>query len=167
MPHAKYYPTVVQWLQTAANPEIAARLYRELLRPSQRETFATRALNWVSTHLEVRGAHEVLMRLIPLRDGEPQFDDAVDAWLGRFGDSSLAPPVLAELLDKGRLAYWAPWAMRYLDANEGAPGSQMVMSSAIAAISSAKAQVLNEIQEGLSRHEAAVFQRLRRKVRRT
>lgn len=109
--------------------------------------------------------HEVLKRLIPVRDGEALFEEVVDAWLVRFCDSSFAPPLLKALMEV-RFARWAPWAMRYLDANEGAPGSETVMSSAITRICLAEDQTLNEIQVGLSRNEAVIFQRLRRRARR-
>jgi hypothetical protein len=162
--HPRYYPTVVQWLNATPDPETAARLYRELLRPAQHENFATRALNWVAVHLEVRGAQEVLRRLISTRDGESVFDNAVEVWLDRYGNTSLAPPLLADLIEKGRFARWALSALRYLNTNEGSSGSKVVVSSVVVRIRAARREDLDQLEGGLSRGEAAVFRRLRHRA---
>lgn len=159
-PHKRYYATVTHWLVSAPNADIAGRLYQDLLRPKVAEDFATRALNWAADHLEARGVHAVLMRLIPVRESDPKFDKTVAAWCEENLGTSFAPALLVDLLDRGSLTHWAPLAMHYLDSFDGNPGSQLVKASLIAAIKASDQETLDAIGARFSQGEASIYKRM-------
>ncbi|UVC15550.1 hypothetical protein [Mesorhizobium onobrychidis] len=87
-----------RWLSTAADPATAARIYNAELGSGQRRRFVERAKAFMMQHPGIRGEHEVLARLLHLKGDDPVITGLAHRFLDQHAGSSLANPLLAELL---------------------------------------------------------------------
>ncbi|MER8383244.1 hypothetical protein [Mesorhizobium sp. M1405] len=145
-----------RWLITAADPATAARIYNAELASAERRRFVERAKAFMVQNPDIRGGHEVLARLLHLKGDDPVVADLAHRFLDQHVGSSLANPLLVELLrfeplaatDLGRV-------LQHIDLE--VPGATYLFAMVAIIVQRYDAATRRVLRLGLSSAEAMIF----------
>jgi hypothetical protein len=152
----RFFDLQDRWLRAAADPATAVSIYSDQLGTRYASRYAGRATAFMASHLDIRGGHELLARLLRCRNSDPRVQELVRRWLDANVDSSLATPLLVELVkceplataDLGR-------ALQHIDL--ALPGSSYLFTVVAALIQGAAKTIQNVLRAELPSADRAVF----------
>lgn len=128
-----FYLLQDQWLSQTDDAPRALEIYRDQLQTAYSSHYVGRALAFIQSNRDIRGAQDILALLLRRQSTDPDVLATSRAWLDHYAESALATHVLIELvaiqpLDAGDLAR----AFRHLD--RALPGASVLFATLAAVL---------------------------------